>query len=85
MSIKTPERSQLRLQILINFMKKQETDLNKELAMSPEVYQGMVEMLTKAKDDYEHLMFLAKKRQQVWPGLVALDPQEVMPKILRGL
>ena len=84
MSKKIPERSHRRLQILINFMKKQETDLNKEMAMSPEVYQGMVEMLTKAKDDYEYLMALAKKRQQMWPGAVALLSEEVMPKILRG-
>ncbi|SMC74818.1 hypothetical protein SAMN02746065_10933 [Desulfocicer vacuolatum DSM 3385] len=29
-------------------------------------------------------MVLAKKRQQIWPGEVALEPQEVMPKVLRG-
>lgn len=84
MSKKIPERSHLRIQILINFLKKQETDLNKDMAMSSDVYQGMAEMLTKAKDDYEYLMALAKERQQICPLPVSLDPLEVMPKILRG-
>ncbi len=83
--MRIPERSHLRLRLVINFLKKQESELNEEMAMSPEVYNGLVEMLTHVKEDYEELLYLAKKRQQVCPLPVALDPQKVTPKILRGM
>jgi hypothetical protein len=83
--MRIPERSRLRLRLVINFLKKQESELNKEMATSPEVYKGLVEMLTHVKEDYEELLYLAKKRHQVCPLPVMLDPQEVTPEILRGM
>jgi hypothetical protein len=83
--MRIPERSRLRLRLVITFLKKQETELNKEMAISPEVYNGLVEMLTFVEEDYEELLHLAKKRHQICPLPVMLDPQEVTPKILRGM
>ena len=83
--VRLPERSHLRLRLVISFLERQQSNLNKEMAMSPEVYKGLVEMLTFVKEYFEKLMIMGKQHGLICPLPVLLEPREVMPKIFWGV